>query len=550
MGDLKQDRRAATSAGALERPAGTSWPAASPYSRAVGGVDPSILTAATGAGIMFSSKIVAYGLRFVTGIILARRLGSQQLGLYGLSLTTATMVSGYAMLGLNDALVRYVSLYASRKDDGGLLGALHIGIVLPMGLSLLGAVGLFLLADPIAEGLFHEPELAPLLRIGCFVLLFSTLSQLLAAATRGFKTMQYTAISRMVSLPTLRLVLVIGLGVSVGLTAARALGAYAAAVAVSGVMLLFFLDRLFSLRRPLKRARRNWREMLAFSLPVYLSGRLSASEGNLRTLLLGALATTADVGSLAVASQVNTLGSVFHASLTTSSAPIVAELHDRRAWQRLKVVYQTVTKWTFTVNLPFFLLVLLFPDELLSIFGASFAGAAVALAILAWANLVNTGTGICGVVIDMTGHTYLKLLNSAAALILSIGLSLLLIPRWGLTGAATTALAVAASLNLLRLVEVFLLFRLLPYDRSFTKPVLAGLVAALVGWGLDRVLALTQDLFRLAICAAALFVAYGGVLLLVGLSREDRAVVASFYRRIPGQRHAAATDVGSQREEL
>ena len=91
------------------------------------------------------------------------------------------------MLSFNTALVRFVSLYAGRKDDRGLWGTLQVGIALPMVLSLLGAAGLFVLAAPVAERPFHEPELAPLLRISCFVLVFRSLSQLLAAATRGFK---------------------------------------------------------------------------------------------------------------------------------------------------------------------------------------------------------------------------------------------------------------------------------------------------------------------------------------------------------------------------
>jgi O-antigen/teichoic acid export membrane protein len=541
MPALKQDGLATPGGGDLDR--------AQPRTGRQAGAEPGILTAAKGGGILFPSRLVSYSLTFVSGIALARLLAAEELGLYRLALTTAMMVSGYAMVGFSVALVRFVSLYANRKDHEGLWGTLQVGLGLPMVLSLLGATGLFALADPIAVRLFREPDLSPLLRVGSILIVFRSLSQLLAAATRGFKAMHYTAIANMLAAPVVRLLVVVGLAITVGLTAAGALGAYGAAVAVSAVMLLYFLDRLFSLRRPLQQGRRNWGEMLRFSLPVYVSGRLTGSVSNLRTLLLGALSTSANVGSFTVANQINTLGSVFHSSLTTSSAPVIAELHDRGALDRMKVVYQTVTKWTLTVNLPFFLLILLFPGELLAIFGTEFAGAALALSILAWANLANTGTGICGVVIDMTGHTKLKLVNSAVALVLSVGLSILLVPRWGVTGTAVTALIVAVVVNLLRLVEVFILFRLWPYNRSYAKPILAGLAAALAGWSLGRLLPIEADLIRLAAGGTGLMAVYAGVILMLGFSPEDRAVLSSLNRRVRGRRRAAIVDADAQDEK-
>ncbi|HID64802.1 MAG TPA: flippase, partial [Anaerolineae bacterium] len=441
--------------------------------------DQNILLAAKGGGITFTGTLFAYSSRLAIGILLARFLGVEQFGLYKLAVTAATIAAGLALLGLEPALVRYVSLFASRRDTAGLWGALQVGLGLTIILGLLIAIGLYTLASPIAGRLFHEPRLASLLRLVSLMVPFLALGNIVAAATRGFNKMQYTVIAQKISQPTIRLILIVTLAI-IGLNVARVLAAYILATVVVCVMLLYFLNRLFFLRRPLGMARRDIREMLSFSLPVYLSRLIRTFGGNVQTVLLGALNTVTTVGVFTAASQINVLGEMFHQSIVTASMPIVSELYSRGEREQMARFYQTMTKWTFTLNLPLFLIVLLFPGPILSIFGKGFVGGAVALTILAWGTLVNAGTGICGVVLVMTGNTSLRLLNSFVLFVLTLGLNILLIPRWGIVGAAIAALAAAVVFNLCRLLEVFILFRLHPYNMSFIKPVAAGVVALAV----------------------------------------------------------------------
>lgn len=465
------------------------------------------------------------------GIVLARFLGSEQFGLYSLALTAATLVAGLALLGLKSALVRYVSLFASRWDEEGLWGTLQIGIGIPMALSALMGIGLYVGASPIAERLFHEPRLASLLRLISLGVPFLTLVHNLTSATQGFKKMQYTTIAENISQPAIKLALVILLAI-VGLTAAGALAAHILSVIIASMMLLYFLNSLFSLRRPLWTAPRDSREILRFSLPLYLSTLIKKFRKNVQTLLLGALNTITNVGVFTVASQVNSVGAMFHESIVTASMPIVSELYGQGEREQLARFYQTMTKWTFTLNLPLFLIVLLFPGPILSIFGQDFVAGALALTILAWGNLIDAGTGICGVVLNMTGKTPLSLLNTIVLSVLMVGLSVLLIPRWGVTGAAVAALTTTALVNLMRLLEVLILLRLFPYNVSFVKPVVAGFVALAISWVMRRLFHLEAHLAYVAISITVLLAVYLGALLLLGLSDEDRMVLTRIGKRL------------------
>jgi O-antigen/teichoic acid export membrane protein len=194
-------------------------------------------------------------------------------------------------------------------------------------------------------------------------------------------------------------------------------------------------------------------------------------------------------------------------------------------------------------NLPLFLMMVLYPASILSIFGRSFVGGATAMSILAIGELVNAGTGICGSIIDMTGYTKLKLANSVIWAVLISGSNILLIPEWGVVGAATAAVVSISTVNILRVLQVWILFRLQPYNMTFVKPTVAGIVASATVLLLGQWLPAGGNIFIAGIHIVVLFIVYGGVVLLLGLEPEERVVLSRLYRRANAARSKAQLTV-------
>ena len=490
-----------------------------------------IVSVAKGGGIIIAGKIFLDASRFLIAVLLARLLGAEQYGLYNLAISAGSLATGLALLGLHSALVRFVAILASRRDEAGLWGALQVGLGISFLLSVLTSTGLYALSFPIAEEVFHEPKLAPLLQLNSLFIPFFVLGDVLAGANRGFKKMQYPVVARFIAQPAIRLILVGVLAIA-GLNAAQAVVIYGLADFAAMLMLLYFLHKQFSLRRPLRAARRDVRGILSYSVPDWLADLMVTFRSNVQTLLLGTFNTVTGVGIFSVASHLQEIGHVFYTAINTSARPFIAELHDRGDREQLGRIYQTTTRWGFTMNLPVFLVMVLFPTPILSIFGESFTDGATALAILAWANLANVGTGMGGIILEMTGYTRLKLVNSIIRLLLSVGLSVLLIPGWGIVGAAAAALASEGAINLIRLLEVFVLFRLLPYNRGFVKPIAAGLVALAAAGVMGQWLpAAASSLLYTAIHALIVLAVYVGTIVLLGLSPEERTVLVRLRRR-------------------
>ena len=489
-----------------------------------------MLATAKGGSILAAGQLLELGGRFITALLLARLLGAGEYGMYTLALSAAAIAAAVAGFGLDSAMIRYVAIQAKKQDGAGLWGTVQLGIAGTLGSSLVLGTGLYFLAAPIAEQLFNEPKLVPLLQLLSIVVPFLALSDLLVGIAHGFKKMEYSAIARNFVQILVRIALLVVFAL-IGLNAFLTVIAFGIFDVAASLVMISLLSRDLSWKRPLNSARRDTREIFNYSLPFWLSGMLTKFRKNIQIILLGSFSTVTSVGIFALASKINLIGHIAYSSIIASVKPVIAEVHtldNRKEMQRL---YQTTTRWTLMFNLPMFLIMVLFPGAILSIFGQSFVGGATALVILACAELVNAGTGICGSIIDMTGYTKMKLVNSVLWVVISISANFLLIPYWGLLGAAAAVFISMATINILRVAEVWFIFRIIPYNWSFLKPVSAGLVAFALVTVVEKWLPAEENLVFLIVDSLIVLATYAAVILMSGLAPEDRTVVARMYRR-------------------
>jgi len=494
--------------------------------------DQTILATAKGTSFLAGGSFFEFAARFFIALLLARNLGAGDYGLYVLSISAASIFAGISLLGLDDAMVRYVAILSGRRDRGGVWGTIQIGLGVSVLAGLLMGAGLFILAQPIAQGLFHEPRLTPLLRLFAFVVPFLTVSNVLAGTIRGFRRMDYSAFAENVVMSLVRLVLVVVLSLVNGLSLYAAGVIFGISDVAASVTLIILLNKVFPLGEAFHKVpRRDLRAVFGFALPLWLSGVLRQFRRNIQTFILGTMAAASSIGVFAVANNVTLVGHVWLLSILVAVKPILAQLHDRRDRDGLAHLYATSTRWTFALNVPFFLFLVLYPNAILNVFGESFVAGTTVLVLLAFAELLNAGTGICGPMIDMTGHTRVKLANTALWTVLLIGGDALLIPRWGVVGAATASLIAIGTVNLVTVAEVWVLEGLLPYDRSFWKPAIAGSGALVAGLILQAWLPVGTHVLRAAGEAAFVAAVYGGLTLLLGLAPEDRLVIQRAWGR-------------------
>lgn len=492
-----------------------------------------IVTAARGGGILLFGSLFEYAGRFLFGILVARSIGAAGYGLSVLGVTVATTFATIARVGLSEGIVHFLPGALRERDGTRAWDLLQVGLIVPSltGLGLGGIV--LLLSRFLATRVFGEPAMAPILQWAGIGIPLISLGYTLMSATRGFMHMHYHMFAESFILNLGRIALTL-LFLFMGLAATGVMAAYTITWIFVVGFLLIVLNRLFALRRSLHWSKQTAHELLSFSAPVCLTQLTNQFNGNSDLLFLGMLGTATWVGIYSGATRLQLVGVMFLAATEMVAKPIISDLFHRSEFLQLGRIYQTLTRWCLSFIVPYFITILLFASPLLSIFGAEFKAGTPALILLSIGMLVNAGTGICGAMIIMTGHSRLEFLNIASALIVNTALNILLIPRWGMLGAAVgTALTVSA-INIARLIEIYKFHKLWPYDETVFKPLMAGIAALLVGILASRLLRADQNLIALVVDFAAVWLTFASATVLLGLSEEDHMLLSSARKRLSG----------------
>jgi O-antigen/teichoic acid export membrane protein len=169
-------------------------------------------------------------------------------------------------------------------------------------------------------------------------------------------------------------------------------------------------------------------------------------------------------------------GSFAIEAIRIAIAPQISSLLAREEREEAKAIYRAGTWWLMALAWPFYITLAIFAPLLLRMFGTEFVAGKTAVVILASAMLLGLATGNVTTVLLMGGKSSWNLINTVVSLTLNVGLNLVLIPRYGINGAAIAWAATIAVNNLAPLVQVKLFLKLDPFGRGFGVVALAALV--------------------------------------------------------------------------
>ena len=111
-------------------------------------------------------------------------------------------------------------------------------------------------------------------------------------------------------------------------------------------------------------------------------------------------------------------------------------------------------------SLPVSIMLFVFPENILSLFGDEYLVSKNVLVILTASTLIQAFFGAASPTLGMSGFSKLVLVNTAIAFILNFVLNYYLIPLYGITGAAYATLITMTLIGLLRSVQVLSLIHI------------------------------------------------------------------------------------------
>lgn len=475
-------------------------------------------------GWVLISSGVTLLIGFLLSIVLARWLGAADLGLYRMVITVQGIAVLVATLGIPTALVKYVAEYKDNKDKlsqtttSGIISSVIFGIVT--------GILLYALSGTLA-GIFHMPELARLLKILAFALPFTSLLEALLGIFNGLREMKTFAY--LMILRSLLMILFIIAFVRLG---------FGIEGAVLGIVFSVIGGCVFGLYRSRKFVHlnlqcfvQNAKKLVLFGSQLFGANAVNVIANQTDIILVGYFLAATEVGYYSIAISLSMFLTLIPMAMQRITYPATSEYWSKNNHQALQIMIDKSMKYSACILLPLGLGVGFFSREIITtIFGGEFIYAALPLCILLIARVIRGGTIVpIGGSFSGVGRPDIALKLGAISAGTNIGLNILLIPRFGIVGAA---IATTASLLLGTIIFLALMPRILNLRFDFKwyawtmGLACMAVILFLVGFNLVSHYA----------AGGVILCAYTASLFTFFLTKEDKSTLRSLaYSLIPGR---------------
>lgn len=389
-----------------------------------------------GSVLTLVAKIVAVLLGFLLSIIISRFYGAEAMGVFALMNTFFAIAMVLGLMGMNVSVLRFIPSYTATHSKAAAYTVYKKSALLVMVSSLIVTAGAWAVSGTIAREVLDKPGMAELFFFGTFFILFKAVTLLNVSVVRALKALRaYNAFQIATPLVSIGILLLLGL-------AAYDIANPVYMLFLSGVIMFaastVVVIKLFGSSRTEVSSASDlaYATLLKTSLPMLLTSVTSVILTQTDIVMIGIYLSTEDVGVYAVSIKLALLVSFVLGAINTIVAPRFAELHARGEHERLEHVVSASSKMIFFSVLPIVAGLIILGKPLLSLFGMHFTVGYGVLVILAIGQLFNAIAGSVGYLMNMSGHEKAYNLIMIASVVVNIALNILLIPQYGITGAA------------------------------------------------------------------------------------------------------------------
>ena len=401
------------------------------------------------SGTVLAVRVIGAGLGFAFNVALARALGAEGLGIYHLALTFALIASVVGRVGMDAAILKFGATSYAEKDWSRLAAVHRMGMSTVLMCCGSIATTTFLAADWIAITIYSNTAIADPLRLMSLasvpVSMFSLYGELLKAGQRQ----ALSSIILGAALPTINLLLLFIFAENIAVPSV-ACGIYLISTVLVWISGYVLWRRSLPRSYPIPSKSFKLGKLIATAMPMYGAAVADILMTFADVLILGIFVTSIDVGIYSAAARTALLTRFLLLATSSVAAPRFAALHAANDKEGVAKLAVRSTILTTLSTMPLLLIFIVFPERILSLFGAQFEAGAQVLIVLTIGQFVNAATGPVGYLLNMSGFHRIEGRIAVVGAVMTVGICFALIPAWGLLGAAAANAIATAACNLLR----------------------------------------------------------------------------------------------------
>lgn len=377
----------------------------------------------------------------VSSIIIARVIGREEFGEFGMVQSTMGMFGVLAGFGLGSTATKYVAEHirfnparAGRISNLTLMVSLLSGGVL--------TVVCFFISPWLAAETLHRPGTTALLQAGALLLFCSTLNSVLLGILAGFEAFRGIArinIAQGIAAPAIAVPLVWYFGVEgavASLTVNASLGILLCSVALRRVYENYAISPAY-----VRAIWSEWTVLWKFALPATLSGLVVAPVTWLTNLILvNREGGYGELGLFNAAMQWRAIIVFLPGILASVMLPVLSDTHGRTNKSEFTMAVSLNLSGTWIVCLPLTIMVIVLGKPLAALFGSEFSASVPVMVLLMAASFLMIVSGTVGTALAGSGRMWSgTVLNLAWAAALMAG-AYLMVPPLGALGLAAAYL--------------------------------------------------------------------------------------------------------------
>jgi len=388
------------------------------------------------AGII-TIRVISRGLAFIISLILARLLGAKEYGIYVYSLGWIGFLFVPTVIGFDRLLIRDISVCKTRSDWSLMRGLVNLSQRAAMSSSFIVVVAAVFIS--IGLGINSDPIFMHTFFLALILIPISVLVTLKQSILKGLEKVVLGHVPEMLIKPfllllCLLLIYILGFKEILSSSMAVAITIFASLISLWTVHII--LKRELPSQIHNSPPVYNMKVWIKSALPLSLIGGMLVINSQTDIIMLGAIRGPKETGIYSIANAFSGLITFVLISVNASLAPSIASLYTSRNMLKLQNKITLSARLIFCLSLPVGIIIILFGKFFLSIYGADFVIGLSSLRILCIGQLVNAAAGSVGLLLIMTGHERDSAWGIGFGAVFNVVLNFLLIPLWGIEGAA------------------------------------------------------------------------------------------------------------------
>ena len=406
---------------------------------------------------VFIIRVLSIFLGFIFTYYIAQLYGAEGMGIFALCQSILMISTLISLFGTDTASVKFISTNFYQKNYSKIksvyLSILKIVVPISVIISLL----IFFSRNILSDLLFNKINL----EMGLFYTLIAILPlcsiYIHSESLRGMKKVELYSIVKYFLTPFFSIILLFALYDNNNIY--LPIIVYSISIVITSIVgfliwinksRLFVIDNMYT----------SINEVLKISFPLMISSSMLLLLQWIDILILGYFEPSSQIGIYNVAVKISMFSSIILFSINSIVAPKISEFFNQKNFVELNKIIKASSKLMFFLTIPILILILFFSEFILRLFGEQFILGSLCLNILIAGQLINVLCGSVGYILNMTEYQNIFKWIIVFTVIMNVVLNIVLIPLYGIFGAAIASMISLILWNMLSCIYIYKKFNI------------------------------------------------------------------------------------------